>query len=379
MKTIAIFTGYYLPHTGGVERYVDKISKELAANGYRVVIVTSNNDNNPSTYERIDNKRSIYRIPIYGLFKDRYPIPKINAQYKSLLKKFREEEVGFYILNTRFHLTSLIGARLAKSMNKEAILIEHGTSHFTVGNRFLDALGLLYEHALTYVVKKYVSRFFGVSKKCNDWLRHYRIKAEGVIYNSIDPDDLLIADDEFSKKYKSNVIVITYAGRLIKEKGILNLLDAFVAINNHRCSLVIAGDGPLLDQIKDLSRKHENIDVLGRLDFKRVLSLYKRTDIFVYPSQYPEGLPTSILEAALMNCAVVATPRGGTEEVIIDSKHGRIIDGSVDSINEALSDLVNNPKSRKSVSGMIKRRVETKFTWKTTTQNLISIIEGHDE
>lgn len=379
MKTIALFTGYFLPHLGGVERYVDKISKELAANGYRVVIVTSNNDNNLVPYEQIDNNRSIYRIPIYSFFKSRYPIPKTNALYKSLLKKFSSEGVDFYILNTRFHLTSLIGARLAKSMNKEVILIEHGTSHFTVGNKILDVMGLMYEHVLTHVIKRYVSRFFGVSKKCNDWLRHYRIKAEGVIYNSVDPDDLLIAGDEFLKKYESDEIIITYAGRLIKEKGILNLLNAFIDINNHKCRLVVAGDGPLLDQIRDFSEKHENIDVLGRLDFERVMSLYKRTDIFVYPSLYPEGLPTSILEAALMNCAIIATPKGGTEEVIKDSRHGRIISGSVDSIAEALSNLVDNPELRKSVSETVKRQVSTKFTWKTTTQNLISIIEDHDE
>lgn len=378
MKTIAIFTGYFLPHVGGVERYVDKISKELAACGYRVVIVTSNNDNYNS-YEQLDNKRSIYRIPIHGLFKNRYPIPKTNSEYRSLLKKLSEEDIDFFILNTRFHLTSLIGARLAKAMNKEAILIEHGTSHFTVGNKILDSMGLIYEHALTHVIKGYVRRFFGVSKKCNDWLRHYRIKAEGVIYNSIEPEDLLIANDEFIKQYKSDSIIITYAGRLIKEKGILNLLDAFTDMNNPKARLVIAGDGPLLDQIKVFSRKHENIDVLGRLNFARVMSLYKRSDIFVYPSLYPEGLPTSILEAGLMSCAVIATPRGGTEEVIIDSEHGRIINGSVSSIKEALSDLVNNPKSRKSVSETIRRRISTQFTWKNTTQNLISIIEGHDE
>ncbi len=58
------------------------------------------------------------------------------------------------------------------------------------------------------------------------------------------------------------------------------------------------------------------------------MSLYRRSDVFVYPSMYPEGLPTSILEAALGDCAIIATPRGGTEEVITSPALGWIVDGA---------------------------------------------------
>ena len=36
MKTIAIFSGYYLPHVGGVERYTHNLSKKLSEMGYKV-------------------------------------------------------------------------------------------------------------------------------------------------------------------------------------------------------------------------------------------------------------------------------------------------------------------------------------------------------
>ena len=45
MKTIAIFCGYALPHLGGIERYVDNLSKQLVSLKYRVIIVSSNYDN----------------------------------------------------------------------------------------------------------------------------------------------------------------------------------------------------------------------------------------------------------------------------------------------------------------------------------------------
>ena len=44
MKTIAIFSGYYLPHLGGVERYTYNLAKKLNKMGYRLIIVTSRYD-----------------------------------------------------------------------------------------------------------------------------------------------------------------------------------------------------------------------------------------------------------------------------------------------------------------------------------------------
>ena len=40
-KTIAIFSGYHVPHLGGIERYTDNLSKQLVNKGYKVIIVSN--------------------------------------------------------------------------------------------------------------------------------------------------------------------------------------------------------------------------------------------------------------------------------------------------------------------------------------------------
>jgi glycosyltransferase involved in cell wall biosynthesis len=376
-KKIGIFTGYFLPHMGGVERYVDKISAALQKLGYDIVIVTSN-DSDAKNYEKND-QHSIYRLPILNIVKKRYPIPRINAEYRKLIGKIEKESIDYFIVNTRFHLTSLIGAKLGKHKHKPVMLIEHGTAHFTVGNKVLDFFGLIYEHILTTRVKKYVDKFYGVSKNSNIWSRHFSIDANGVFYNAIDPRDSLLVKDLYSTKYPKNEIVITYAGRLIKQKGILNLLESFRKLkklnNKQQLKLVVAGDGELLEMIKK-KYKEKNIDILGRLDFEHVMALYKRTDIFVYPSLYPEGLPTSILEAGLMECAIIATPRGGTEEVIIDSEHGIIVDGSTESLYEAMVTLIEDIHKRKSQAKRVKKRIESHFNWDSVANQVDKEIKG---
>lgn len=380
-KKIGIFSGYFLPHLGGVERYSEKLSAELLKLGYKVVIITSNYSELPD--EEVVAGVRIYRLPTYSFAKDRYPIPKTNTKYQKLIQKIEQESIDYYLLNTRFHLTSLVGARMGKRLGKPTILIEHGTGHFTVNNKIIDVFGGIYEHILTMIVKRHVDAFYGVSKNCNNWLRHFGIKARGVFYNAVNPEDAEAVENIYDNIYEKDYVVITYAGRLIKEKGILNLLDAFMDVKDKypKLRLVIAGDGGLLDHIKQ-KYKDPRVDLLGRLDFDNVMALYKRTDIFVYPSLYPEGLPTSILEAGLMNCAVIATPRGGTEEVIVDEGHGIIVSGDIDSIRESIEKLATSSTLRNSMAQKLKHRVENVFNWKAvanTVSNEIRSLRARDD
>jgi glycosyltransferase involved in cell wall biosynthesis len=371
MKKIGIFSAYYIPHLGGVERYVQKLSASLKKLGYEIVIVTSNHDGLKNR-EVLDG-RTVYRLPIHSFAKNRYPVPKINAEYKNIIRKVKDEQIDYYIVNTRFYPISLIGSRMGKRSGRPVMLIEHGTGHFTVNNRWLDYFGLVYEHVLTFFIKKYVSKFYGVSENCNVWLKHFSIKASGVFHNAIDAADEKETKDYYKDKYPKSELIIAYAGRLIKEKGILNLLDAFSKVKKENPSikmrLVVAGDGSLLEDIKQDFRD-PSIDILGKLDFAHVMALYKRADIYVHPSLYPEGLPTSILEAGLMGCAVIATPRGGTPEVIIDKHHGIIVDGSKESLFKALDLLVTDSACRKALAMNIKQRVEKIFNWETVAKEV---------
>ena len=79
MKTIVFFSGYHLPHLGGIERYTDNLGKQLIKKGYKVVVVCSNHDNLKD--DEIINGVRVLRIPVYNIFKSRYPIPKRNKKY----------------------------------------------------------------------------------------------------------------------------------------------------------------------------------------------------------------------------------------------------------------------------------------------------------
>ena len=374
-KNIIIFSGYYLPFLGGIERYTNMLSKHLIDEGYNVTIVCSNHDN-LKDFEIID-KIKIFRLPIKNIFKSRYPIPDKNKKYQEIWKKICETKYDYVIANTRFQLTTLLGIKISNKQKIPMMILDHGSSHFTVNNIILDFFGRIYEHLLTSIIKKRVKYFYGVSKRCCEWLKHFKIKPSGVIYNSIDGSNYEIYKDKYFLE-SNDKIIITYAGRIIKEKGIENLCEVYNKISDDykNIELYVAGDGPILNELKN---KYKKINFLGKLDFDSVMKLYNSTDIFVYPSMFPEGLPTSILEAGLMKSAIIATDRGGTLEVICDEEYGLIMEENKESLEEKLRIYLNNPEKINELKKNIHNRVIENFTWKTTTKKLIKELNKLNE
>ena len=69
-----------------------------------------------------------------------------------------------------------------------------------------------------------------------------------------------------------------------------------------------------------------------------------------------------------MQTAIIATPKGGTEEVIVDKYHGTIVDGSVDSLRLALMEMIQNEPMRKKSASNVKKRIEDIFSWQSVAQ-----------
>lgn len=374
-RKIVIFSGFYQPFLGGIERYTEKLAQELIRLGYRIVIVTTNHASLPQI-EKGD--MTVYRLPTYGLFKNRYPLPRLGRRYRTLMKKIELEEGDLIVCNTRFQLTTLIGLRLAKRNKLNSLIIEHGSSHFSIGVKSLDFLGGIYEHILTAIIKRYKSTaYYGVSLKCNEWLKHFGIVASGVFYNSTDAsaEERFRSDNPYVEEFQDK-IVVTYAGRVMKEKGIGLLLSAFQDVCNRyeNAVLVIAGDGPLLPQLEANYRQNPRIIFKGKLGYENLMHLLGRTDIFCHPSMYPEGLPTAILEAGIMRTAVIATDRGGTKEVVSDKRYGIIVDENEDDIRQALEWLLTHPGYVEELKENLHERIKQSFTWEVTARKVDKVI-----
>ena len=347
-KEIGIFAAHYLPHMGGVENYTYHLSQHLIKHGYRVTVITSNTDN-LSEQECVDNV-NILRIPSYNCIHGRYPIMKINQAGKAVRKKVKQLKFDFVIVNSRFYIHSLYGTAIAKRMQSPCIVIEHGTSHLTVHNAILDTLGGIYEHVLTLLIKRNCREYYAVSSTAAQWLSHFHIQAKGILHNAIEMNDIdhynakPVCNYRDKYKIKDSAIIITFTGRLVQEKGISALVEAFKMLLKKYGSiyLMIAGDGELQEELSKQANDH--IILLGRLSFAEVISLLKTSNIFCLPSD-SEGFSTSILEAGACSNYIVATNTGGIHEILLDEDYGVILKSNgVSDIYEGLNRVLKNPK-----------------------------------
>ena len=164
---------------------------------------------------------------------------------------------------------------------------------------------------------------------------------------------------------------------MIEEKGVLKLIEAFKKLEKKygNLELNLAGAGPILEKIETENKEEKNIHILGKISHDEVLKLLGKTTIFVNPSAFSEGLPTSILEAGIMNCAVVATPMGGTTEIISSDDIGYICGFKTDEILEKIEKLINNKEKIEKLSMNINQKVKEQFSWDITAKKIAETIK----
>lgn len=178
--------------------------------------------------------------------------------------------------------------------------------------------------------------------------------SNGVDLNKFNPENIKID----IKSYKENLgitvdsKVICFIGRLVEEKGILDLLEAFKYLikDYSNLYLMIIGDASLDERDKETKQKiksylddtklRERIILTGfRNDIPELLKI---SDIFVLPS-YREGMPRSIIEAMAMGKPVVATNIRGCREEVVDEETGFLVSvNSPKEIYEAIKRLIDN-------------------------------------
>lgn len=379
---LCIFSALFLPHLGGVERFSYNMAKKLISKGHEVIIVTSDLDSG-KYYEKIEEIK-IYRLVCWKLLDGRFPVVRYNKRNREIFKRIKMEKIDGVIVNTRFYVHSYFGVSMAKNLKLPCIVIEHGTSHFTVNSKFFDMAGRIYEHFISWMIKRKCSNFYGVSLACNEWLKHFHIQSKGVVYNAIDIDEIqrLQKDSKVDYRKDYNVqddeIIITFTGRLVREKGIHKLLDAYQKIysENQKVHLFVAGDGGLINDLKIYDEKR-HIHILGKIDFSRVIALLRSSEIFCLPTDYPEGFPTSVLEAAACKCFIITTKMGGSKEIITSRDYGIILEeNSVEGIYTELRELLKNKKRMKDTANRCYDRLIHNFTWDKTVEKIIDIFQA---
>jgi colanic acid/amylovoran biosynthesis glycosyltransferase len=125
------------------------------------------------------------------------------------------------------------------------------------------------------------------------------------------------------------------ASRLIEKKGLSTTLHAFTNFLTHypNATLTIAGEGPMLRELQELTRKlkiDNRVALPGFVAPEKLREIYYASHIFLHPSETgsdgnQEGIPNSMLEAMATGLPVFATDHGGIPEAIENGVSGILV------------------------------------------------------
>ncbi len=181
---------------------------------------------------------------------------------------------------------------------------------------------LLLHHHLTSIVRKslkYVDKIICVSKRqeyiINDAIPWTREKTT-VIYNPPPPDVIGIE----KKLCKEPLLLFTGGDNPVKGFNIVIKVAEYLKKRKTMYKLVITNN--VNNKIAKSIKKREigtNIEFTGRISREKILDLYSRAWILLFPSIYEEPLPYTFMEALLTGTIPISFPVGGVPEMIEDT------------------------------------------------------------
>lgn len=255
-----------------------------------------------------------------------------------------------------------LAARKARKTGTKVVYIAHGF-HFSNGSSALSWL-VFYpvEKLLSYITDVLVT----INKEDYDRaLKHFKAKST-VHINGIGVDlekiEACVSDRQTLRSQigiKDSDIMLVSVGELRKLKNHKTIIQAMAIVNNPSVHYVIAGSGPLKEELEKTAEElglKNNVHLLGFCT--NIYEILKSSDIFCFPS-YREGMPVSLMEAMAAGLpAVVSTVRGNTDLIVPDEGGFLYSSDDVRGFAEGIQKLVQNQEMRHRMGEYNKERIK---------------------
>lgn len=328
MKILLVHNFYQQP--GGEDRVFEAEGRLLEENGHVVIRYKAYN-------KQIQNSSPL------GLLKTTLWNSRTYHKLKSLISKERPRIVHFH--NT-FPLISPSGYYAAISEDTPVLQTLHNfrllcpsATLFRDGHPCEDCVGKIFpwpgvKHRCyrdSLMASSAVGIMNGIHNSAGTWTSKIDLFialsefAKNIFVKGGIPSEKIVVKPNFtiSKFYqkKKKSVYALFVGRLIREKGIDVLLEAWQVLGK-RIPLKIVGDGPLSTQISAAIQQYRGIECLGRKPPEEVNNLMRDATCLIFPSQWYEPFGLVAIEAFAMGTPVIGSKIGAITEIINDGKTG---------------------------------------------------------
>ena len=347
-------------------------------NYFNIIIVSSQKDK----LVEIGNQQgvNVFFIPFTRKIT---PINDIIATYKLYRYLIKEKPT---IVHTQTPKAGIVGM-LASFLAKIPVRMHTVGGLPLMESKGLKRILLNYVEILTYALATNIySNSFGLLKFIIDqkFCKKNKIKvlsngsSNGIDLNFFDPLKIKAKERDqlmLSLGIKNNEFVFLYVGRLVRDKGINELVYAFkkILFNNKKFKLLLVGNfeedlDPLKKEVIDEINLNPNIVYGGyQNDIRPYLAI---SNCFVFPT-YREGFPNVILQAGAMNIPCIVSNINGCNEIIKDRINGILIaKKNIQELIEAMLRISSNHNLRNKLSKNSRQIILKNFDQKSIWESL---------
>ncbi|CAN5571397.1 glycosyltransferase family 4 protein [soil metagenome] len=322
---------YYRPHISGLTIYVERLSRELAARGHFITVLTSQHDSSLPREEWLDGVR-IVRCPVTVTLRKGPIMPRFAAIAARLVQQ--HDLVSVHLPQAESVL--VVGA--AKALRKPSVLTYHCDLELSAGslnsilNRAVATTGRVTGRLVDAVVA-YTEDYASHSAFLQEYVQKLRVIPPPVTIGN--PSDSEIQG--FRNRYAvSPGPVLGFASRLATEKGIEFAIDALPGLIEQYPRLQVLFAGPYLDVVGEQHywRRLEPVirelgdrwRFLGTLSQEELPAFYGSLDLLLMTSiNSTESFGLVQVESMLCGTPVVATDLPGVRQPVRMTGMGEVV------------------------------------------------------
>ena len=272
---LVVVLTYYLPYVSGLTDVARDLAEGLAARGWRVCVVASKHDPALPTEDEVNGVR-IVRAPVLA----RVGKGTLGVNLTRLaLREMRRSRV------VNLHLPLIEAGLLARLSPAPVVSTYHCDVTLPAG-----AVNRAQQQAVDLSNRIALRRSARVVVTSEDYARHSRLwPSMGVGRVAIPPP--CVPRSQGRATFRSGPgLHVGFLGRIVEEKGLEFLVDAFLALDDPDARLLIAGDfvgvagGSVVDRVRAHIHDDERVTMLGFLPEERLRDFYASLDVFALPS-----------------------------------------------------------------------------------------------
>ena len=357
MRILRVAQNVYPDRTGGASYHVQAMSRDQAAQGHDVTVLTTRGDTDQPRQTTRDGYTVVRHNP--GVTIAGNDISPGVARY------LRGESAQFDVIHAHSHLYF--------STNLAALTRRFGGPPLAITNH-----GLYSQSAPVWAVGAYLRTLGRWTFNQSDAVFCYtdtdvgRLRDLGVtspievVSNGVDTD-LFTPEGPTSDRIDYDGATVLFVGRLVAGKRPGDAIEAVSRLPDElNAKLYIIGDGPLR---ADLEAMADEAVFLGTATYDEMPALYRASDVLILPSR-AEGFPRAILEAFASEVPVVTSRLDQTEPVVSDG--GLAVEiGDIAGYADALERVL---QAEDPASGA-RETVLERFRWTQTIEQTTAILD----